>query len=145
MSSEKGSQEIINSQEMADMEESVHPQNTTNSTHWGVKKFEEWCLKRNVPIDLRTVDVEILADVLRRFYAEAKTNKGLPLSPSSSQKRSFSQVLGESIRGEPSVPTTSTATEEKCINSNTNVLKDIASIVNFGTINFHIHNTNDKQ
>ena len=75
-------EEMINSQEMAAMEESVRPPSTTNSTHWGVKKFEEWCIKRNVTIDLKTVDVKVLADVLRRFYAEAKTNKGLPLSPS---------------------------------------------------------------
>lgn len=32
----------VNSQEMAEMEELVRPQNTTNSTHWGVAKFETW-------------------------------------------------------------------------------------------------------
>lgn len=38
--------------------------------------------KRNLNVDLKTVEEETLADVLRRFYAEVKTNKRLPLSPS---------------------------------------------------------------
>ena len=35
---------------------------------------------------------------------------------------------------------------EVTMSSNTNnVLKDIARIVNYGTINFHIHNNNNKE
>ena len=78
----------VNSQEMAEMEELVRPQSTTIVPigvlllYYYYAKFEAWCLKRNLNVDLKTVEEETLADNLRRFYAEVKTNKGLQLSPS---------------------------------------------------------------
>ena len=73
---------IISSQEMQEMEMAVKSVNTVNSTHWGVQKFNQWCERKNKNINLATVDVGELADIFRRFYAEVRTLKGKPLSPS---------------------------------------------------------------
>ena len=73
----------FNSQELDEIEQSVKPENTKKSTSWGVSVFGQWCYKRNLNIDLSTVVPEVLSDTLRRFFAEVKTKKGLPMTPSS--------------------------------------------------------------
>ena len=73
----------LDSQELDDLQESVKPANTKKSTSWGVKVFQTWSEKRELNINLATVSCEVLADSLRRFYAEVKTKKGLPMTPAS--------------------------------------------------------------
>ena len=52
------------------------------ATEWGVKKFEKWCEKRKITVDLKTVNATDLSEILRKFFAEVKTEKGQALTPS---------------------------------------------------------------
>ena len=56
--------------------------NTKRATEWGVKKFEKWCEKRKITVDLKTVSATDLSEILRNFFAEVKTEKGQALTPS---------------------------------------------------------------
>lgn len=58
------------------------PQSTLRCTEWGVRKLMKWTEKRNMTLDLATVDADELNNVLRRFYAEVKSDKRAALSPS---------------------------------------------------------------
>ena len=68
--------------QLTELEAKVKVANTSRATEWGVRRFEEWCTKRNRSVDLKIIDVVDLNDVLRQFYAELKTKKGESLSPS---------------------------------------------------------------
>ena len=50
--------------------------NTKRTTEWGVKKFEKWCDKRQLTVNFTTVQPDELSKILRKFYAELKTEKG---------------------------------------------------------------------
>ena len=58
------------------------PTNTKKCTNWGCLKLKKWAEKRNVVIDLKVVSVERLNEILRKFYAEVKTEKNGTLTPS---------------------------------------------------------------
>ena len=58
------------------------PENTKTQTSWGLEKFNQWLEKRQISCDLQTVSPAELNGVLRRFYAEVKTNKKTDLTPS---------------------------------------------------------------
>ena len=73
----------LNADELDILEESAKPESTKNVTTWGVNVFNTWCLKRRKQIDLLTVSSDVLASTLRSFYAEVKTKKGTPMTPSS--------------------------------------------------------------
>ena len=73
----------LGSQELNELQASVVPENTKTNTAWGLNVFGSWCAKRSADIDLKTVSSDVLADVLRRFYAEVKTKKNKPMHPSS--------------------------------------------------------------
>ena len=49
---------------------------------WGIKKFEKWCDKRKLKVDFNCVTAVELNELLRKFYAEVKSEKGQPLTPS---------------------------------------------------------------
>ena len=53
-------------------------ENTKRATSWVIKKCEKWCDKRKLKVDFK---VE-LNELLRKFYAEVKSEKGQPLTPS---------------------------------------------------------------
>ena len=59
------------------------PENTKKCTSWGISKFNSWMEKRNIVVDLKTVEAEILNNILRKFYAEVRTVKNEVLTPSS--------------------------------------------------------------
>ncbi|CAH3185647.1 unnamed protein product, partial [Porites lobata] len=52
------------------------------ATSWGIKKFEKWCDKRKLKVDFNCVRPVELNELLRKFYAEVKSEKGQPLTPS---------------------------------------------------------------
>ena len=52
------------------------PKNTKTQTSWGLKKFTQWLEKRKINCDLLTLSPAELNGILRRFYAEVKTNQG---------------------------------------------------------------------
>ena len=56
--------------------------NTKRATSWGIKKFEKWCDKRKLKVDFNCVTPVELNELLRKFYAEVKSDKGQPLTPS---------------------------------------------------------------
>ena len=79
---------IINSQnsdldqeQLDEIVKKAQVKNTKRATDWGLKKFEKLCEKRAIKIDLKTVAPKELNQVLRKFYAEVKTEKGQPLTP----------------------------------------------------------------
>ena len=43
--------------------------------------FEKWCEKRKITDDLKTVRATDLSEILRKFFAEVKTEKGQALTP----------------------------------------------------------------
>ena len=58
------------------------PGNTKHATNWGWSKFTKWMQRRDIDIDMKTVSEERLNETLRKFYAEVKTEKKAPLTPS---------------------------------------------------------------
>ena len=57
-------------------------ENTKRATSWRIKKFEKWCDKRKLKVDFNCVTPVELNELLRKFYAEVKSEKGQPLTPS---------------------------------------------------------------
>ena len=57
-------------------------ENTKGATSWGIKKFEKWCDKQKLKVDFNCVTPVELNELLRKFYAEVKSEKGQPLTPS---------------------------------------------------------------
>ena len=57
-------------------------ENTKRATSWGIKKFEKWCDKRKLKVDFNCVKPVELNELLRKFYAEVKSEKGQLLTPS---------------------------------------------------------------
>ncbi|KXJ24868.1 hypothetical protein AC249_AIPGENE6785 [Exaiptasia diaphana] len=81
--------EVANSQssdlgqeQLDEIEAKAQAKNTNRATEWGLKKFFKWSEKRQISVDLKTIAPKELNEVLRKFYAEVKTEKGQPLSPS---------------------------------------------------------------
>ena len=72
----------LNEEQLDEIELKAQAKNTKKATEWGVRKFEKWCQKRNVVVDFTTVKPDELSEILRKFYAEVKTEKGEALTPS---------------------------------------------------------------
>ena len=72
----------LNNEQLDEIEEKSSAKNTKKATEWGVKKFEKWCDKRKLSVDFKTVSPKDLSEILRKFYAEVKTEKGQALTPS---------------------------------------------------------------
>ena len=51
-------------------------ENTKRATSWGIKDFEKWCHKRKLKVDLNCVTPVELNELLRKFYAEVKSEPG---------------------------------------------------------------------
>ena len=64
------------------IEQKAQAKSTKKATEWGLKKFDKWCEKRAIKVDLKTIDKKELNKILRKFYAEVKTEKGQALTPS---------------------------------------------------------------
>ena len=77
-----GNNSDMDEEEINKMVEGTIPQSTKRSTEWGFKVFQRWTDKRNVNIDVKTVNAEDLANALRKFYAEVKKQDGGMYTPS---------------------------------------------------------------
>ncbi len=81
-------EDIPSSQEMNDdeldaMVERSKPGNTKKSTRWGWTKLKKWMHKRNLSdVDMGSVSEIRLNEILRKFYAEVKSEKKGALTPS---------------------------------------------------------------
>ena len=72
----------LDNEQLDEIEEKAQAKNTKRATEWGVKKFEKWCEKRKITMDLKTVSATDLSEILRKFFSEVKTEKGQVLTPS---------------------------------------------------------------
>ena len=75
------------------------PENTKKQTPWGLKKFTQWLEKRKISCDLHIVSPAELNGILRRFYAEVKTNKKTDITLSA--LTGIRAALHRIITGEP--------------------------------------------
>ena len=57
-------------------------EDTKRATSWGIKKFEKRCDKRKLKVDFNCVTPVELNELLQKFYAEVKSKKDQPLTPS---------------------------------------------------------------
>ena len=57
-------------------------ENTKRATSCGIKKFEKWWDKRKLKVNFNSVTLVELNELLQKFYAEVKSEKGQPLTPS---------------------------------------------------------------
>ena len=72
----------LNNEQLDEIEQKAQAKNTKRATEWGVKKFEKWCEERKISVDLKTVSPTDLSEILRKFFAKVKTEKGHALTPS---------------------------------------------------------------
>ena len=75
------------------------PVNTKKQTSWGLKKFTQWLEKRKISCDLHTVSPTELNGILRKFFAEVKTNKKTDLTPSA--LTGIRAAIHRTITGQP--------------------------------------------
>ena len=47
--------------------------NTKRATEWGIEKFDKWCEKRKITVDLKTVSPTDFSEILREFFAEVES------------------------------------------------------------------------
>ena len=72
----------LDNEQLDEIEQNAQAKNTKRATEWGVKKIEKWREKRKITVDLKTVSATDLSEILRKFFAEVKTEKGQALTPS---------------------------------------------------------------
>ena len=66
----------LSNEQLDEIEQKAQAKNTKRATEWGVKKFEKWCEKRKISVHLKTVSPTDLSEILRKLFAEVKTEKG---------------------------------------------------------------------
>ena len=71
----------LEEEDLQKLEADSVPVNTKKQTSWGLKKFTQWLEKRKISCDLHIVSPAELNEILRYFFAEAKTNKKTDLTP----------------------------------------------------------------
>ena len=57
----------LNSKQLDEIEQKAQAKNTKRATKRGAKKFEKWCKKRKISVDLKTVSLTDLSEILRRL------------------------------------------------------------------------------
>ena len=72
----------LGQEQLNEIEQKAQAKSTKEATEWGLKKFDKWREKRAIKVDLNTIDKKELNKILRKFYAEVKTEKGQALTPS---------------------------------------------------------------
>ncbi|KAK3755966.1 hypothetical protein QZH41_005450 [Actinostola sp. cb2023] len=74
--SEKPRFAILTDEDLTTIISSAEAKGTKKNTKWIVNTIEEWCRDRGLPSNLLTMRYDDMDNVLRRFYAEARTKKG---------------------------------------------------------------------
>jgi len=69
----------LDNEQLDEIEQKAQAKNTKKTTERGVRKFEKWCEKRKITLDLKTVSPTDLSEILRKFFAKGKTKKGQAL------------------------------------------------------------------
>ena len=100
----------LEEEDLQKLEADCVPVNTKKQTSWGLKKFTQWLEKRKISCDLHTVSPTELNGILRKFFAEVKTNKKTDLTPSA--LTGIRAAIHRTITGQP-------------ISRSINILKDV--------------------
>ena len=66
----------LNKEQLDEIEQKTQAKNIKRATELGVKKYEKWCDKIKNSVDLKTLSPTDLSEILRKFFAEVKTEKG---------------------------------------------------------------------
>ena len=69
----------LENEQLDEIGQRAQAKNTKRATEWGVKKFDKCCEKRKITVDLKTVSPTDLSEILPKFFAEVKTEKGQAL------------------------------------------------------------------
>lgn len=72
----------LDNEQLGEIGQKAQAKNTQESNWVGVKKFDKWCEKRKITVDRKTLSPTDLSAILRKFFAEVKTEKGQALTPS---------------------------------------------------------------
>lgn len=72
----------LDEDQLKELERNAEQGGTINATRWAMRRWNEWLEKRAITIDNSSVEPEVLAGHLYRFYAELKGKNNKPLSPS---------------------------------------------------------------
>ena len=71
----------LDQEQLNEIEKKAQAKNTKRATEWELKRFNNWCDKRAIKIDLKTIAPKERIEILRKFYAKVKTKKGQPQTP----------------------------------------------------------------
>ena len=71
----------LDNEQLDEIEQKAQARNIKKTTERGVRKFEKWCEKREITVDLKTASLSPtnLSEILRKFSAKGKTEKGQAL------------------------------------------------------------------
>ena len=72
----------LDNEQLDEIGQKPQAKNTKRATEWGIEKFDKWCEKRKITVDLKTVSPTDLSEILREFFTEVETEKGQALTPS---------------------------------------------------------------
>ena len=70
----------LEEEDLQKLEADSVPVNTKKQTSWGLKKFTQWLEKLKISCDLHTVSLAELNGILRKCFAQVKTNKKTDLT-----------------------------------------------------------------
>ena len=82
----------LNKEQLDEIEQKTQSKNIKRATELGVKKYEKWCDKIKISVDLKTQSPTDLSEILRKFFAEVKTEKGQALTPGASTGTQFTAI-----------------------------------------------------
>jgi len=66
----------LDNEQLHEIGQNAQAKNIKKTTERGVRKFEKWCEKRKIRVDLKTESPTDFSEILRKFFAKRKTEKG---------------------------------------------------------------------
>ena len=63
----------LDNEQLDEIGQKPQAKNTKRATEWGIEKFDKWCEKRKITVDLKTVRPTDLSEILREFFAEVES------------------------------------------------------------------------
>lgn len=62
----------LSQEQMAKQRIAVTPKTSIKSSEWAMNRFNEFLTRKKITVDLKTINPESLAPILRRFYSQVK-------------------------------------------------------------------------
>jgi len=66
----------IDNKQLDEIEQKAQVKCNKKTNELGAKKFKKWCEKRKITVDLKTANPTDLSEILQKFFAKGKTEKG---------------------------------------------------------------------